>query len=553
MDKALKRFILNQPNQREQLPGQAPNNAGGFSYVTDNWTQLLRFLILGTTDGSYYVGEQDMTRQNLAAVDQCIYEDALRVVNLVKEVSLAGRAPKNDPALFVLAKVASQQTQVNVKGVSITVPTDGARAAYAAIGQVARTFTHLSHFVTFIRKGKMRGWGRGFRKAVANWFNKRPVEQLAYQAIKYRSRDGFSQKDVAWLCHAASFLAKEDVARRAIFNHLDYVTKAGAPPLVLSESDEEKLQQLRAAQALASSVSEVEAVALIRKHRLPMEAVPTTIRSKAVYEAVASDANLGWLLRNLGNLGKVELLSINNANFVRGICASLRDGEGIRKARLHPLNILVALNTYKGGKSIKGSGTWEIVPAVIDALNDAFYASFKYVEPSGKRMLIAIDVSGSMRGTHVHGIENLRAHEAAAVLAMVAAHAESNFHCMAFDTQAYPLSVSARQRVDDVVQTITKTGGGGTDCAIPFHYATMQKLKIDLFVCLTDSETWAGKQHVMPALRDYRKATGIHARAINIAMTANRVSNFNGDPLCLEVSGFDTTIPEVISLFSKDA
>ena len=550
---ALKKYVTHTPTQRERLPGQVANNAGGYSYETDRWTQLVRFMILGTSGGSYYIGERDMTKQNLDAVNLCINENALRVVEIVKEVSLAGRAPKNDPALFVLAMVASRQVQLNVKGKLITVPTEGAKAAYAAIPEVARTFTHLSHFVTFIHKGKMRGWGRGFRRAVARWFIAKSVEDLAYQAIKYRSRDGFCQKDVAWLCHAGSFLSKEDTARRAIFNYLDYKAKAGAPDLVLSEADQACLRRLTAAQALLQVKDEEQVAALVRKYAMPMEAVPTEFRGKAVYEAVAAEANLGWLIRNLGNLGKVGLLSINEPEFVKGVCKKLSNTNAIRKARLHPLSILIALNTYKSGMGVKGRGTWEVVPKVVDTLDEAFYASFQYVEPSGKRMLIAIDVSGSMRGTRVHGVDNLLAHEAAAVLALVAAHAESNFHCMAYDTSSHAVNISTRQRLDDVMQTISKFGGGGTDCALPFLYATEKKLKIDLFVCLTDSETWAGRQHVMPALHAYRKASGIDAKAINVAMTANRVSNFDADPLCLEVSGFDTTIPEVISLFSKES
>ena len=549
---ALKRHITIPFTQREAMPGQVPNNAGGFSYETDKWTQLQRFLILGTASGSFYVGEKDMTKQNLDAVSNCIDEDDLRVVDMVKQVSKTGRAPKNDPALFVLAMVASRQVQVDVHGKIITVPTPGAKAAYVAIPEVARTFTHLSHFITFIRKGKMRGWGRGFRKAVAKWFTEKSVDDLVYQAIKYRSRDGFSQKDIAWLCHAGSFLAKNDAARRAVFDFLDYKAKPGAPSVVLESDDEKPLLRLKAVQSLATLQNTQEIAKLVRDFSLPMEAIPSAMRDRAVYDAVAANAGLGWIIRNLGNLGKVGLLTVDESEFVATICQKLTNTDAIRKARLHPLSILIALNTYKTGRGLKGSGEWAIVPKVLDALDEAFHASFKYVEATGKRMLIAVDVSGSMKGTRVNGTANLSAHEGAAVLAMVAARAEANCHFMAFDTKPYALAISNKQRVDDVMHSITNIGGGGTDCALPFVYAQDKNLKIDLFVCLTDSETWAGKTHVMPALEAYRKASGITARAINIAMTANQVTNFKSDRYCLEVAGFDTTIPEIISLFSNE-
>jgi len=549
---ALKNFITNGPDQRTALPGQVPNNAGGFSYQVDKWNQLHRFLVLGTAGGTYYVRESNLTSQNLDAVNDCIAEDGSRVVAMVKEVSKSGRAPKNDPALLVLAKVAAQKETVLIKDKPVQVPTKAAREAYLAISEVARTFTHLSHFVTFIRKGKLRGWGRGFRKAVAKWFNSKSLDDLIYQAIKYKSRDGFSQKDVAWLCHAASFVPKADVARRAVFCALGYAPKAGSPALVLTDEDEVALARLRAAESLANVSDEADAVALLRNHKLPMEAVPTHLRGPLVYEAIASEANLGWLVRNLGNLGKAGLLTFNNPTFVQAIKAKLTNVENIRRARLHPLSILIALNTYKRGRGVRGAGEWEVVPGVIDALDEAFRASFRYVEPVNKRMLFAIDVSGSMHGTVVCGVENLRAHEGAAALALVAANVEQNFHCMAFHTEAVKLAFSAKQSVGDAVNLINSAGSGGTDCSVPFRYAIANKLKVDVFVCFTDSETWAGNQHVMNALGEYRAQSGIRAKAINIAMTANRVTNFAGDPLCLEVVGFDTSVPEVISIFAGD-
>jgi hypothetical protein len=55
---ALKNFITHQPTQREAFPGQVPNDAVGFSFERDKWTQLKRFPILGTAEGSFYAGER---------------------------------------------------------------------------------------------------------------------------------------------------------------------------------------------------------------------------------------------------------------------------------------------------------------------------------------------------------------------------------------------------------------------------------------------------------------------------------------------------------------
>src|SRR4029079_15697359 len=94
--------------QREQLrEDQTVNSEGAFVWQVDRWTRLHRFLILGSEGGSFYAGERDLTRENTAALDECIAEDGVRTVAEILAVSTAGRAAKNDPAVFALARCAS--------------------------------------------------------------------------------------------------------------------------------------------------------------------------------------------------------------------------------------------------------------------------------------------------------------------------------------------------------------------------------------------------------------------------------------------------------------
>src|SRR5262245_42908165 len=95
--------------QAQPIPGstQAPNSGGGYSWQVDDWTRLDRFLVLGAEGGTYYIAERDLVKQNHDAVVRCIKADGVRVVNRIVEISAAGRAPKNDPAIFALALVAT--------------------------------------------------------------------------------------------------------------------------------------------------------------------------------------------------------------------------------------------------------------------------------------------------------------------------------------------------------------------------------------------------------------------------------------------------------------
>jgi len=115
-----------------------------------------------------------------------------------------------------------------------------------------------------------------------------------------------------------------------------------------------------------------------------------------------------------------------------------------------------------------------------------------------------------------------------------------------------PLTISPRQRLDDVVKTMQAVPFGGTDCALPMLWALEKGVKADAFVIYTDSETWAGTIHPVQALRQYRERTGIPARLVVVGMVANEFSIADpNDAGMLDVVGFDTAAPDLIAAFAR--
>src|SRR6266568_4889410 len=157
------------------IPGsdQVQNSSGGFAWAVDDWTRFRRFLVLGSEGGSYYASQWKLARENAKTVQRCVHEDGKRAVEEIVRVSHEGRAPKNDPALFALD----------------------------ALPQVARTGTHLFQFASFVEG--FRGWGRSLRRAVGRWYAAQPVDAVAYQAVKYRQREGVTHRDLLRLAHPA--------------------------------------------------------------------------------------------------------------------------------------------------------------------------------------------------------------------------------------------------------------------------------------------------------------------------------------------------------------
>src|SRR5438045_1698095 len=212
----LKRHGAKRVPQWAPLTGQVQNSNAGYAWPVDDWTRLRRFLILGSEGGSYYASQWKLSRENAQAVERAVRADGVRAVQEILEVSRAGRAPKNDPALYALALAAGIGDE------------DTRKAALAVLPRVARTGTHLFQFASFVEG--FRGWGRSLRRGVGRWYAAQSVDALAYQAIKYRRRDGVTHRDLLRLAHPAQSVSAGnptlDVsdAHRALF---EWIVRGG--------------------------------------------------------------------------------------------------------------------------------------------------------------------------------------------------------------------------------------------------------------------------------------------------------------------------------------
>lgn len=517
--------VKGQNPQTTALPGQVPNAAGGHYYAIDAWQRLDRFLILGTESGTYYVNAPALTKENAHVVIDLLKTDGLKVVERIVEISKSGRAPKNDPAILALA-LAAASDDIETR-----------KAALAALPKVARTGTHVLQFAEIINS--LRGWGRGLRKGVANWFLEMPVEKLSLQAVKYSQREGWSLRDLLRLAHPKT----EDKERAAL---IDWIAHPDKPEAVSAAREAFRLIE---GKYQAKEVEDVSAV--IRKYSLPREAVPTEqLNSKDVWDALLVDMPMTAMIRNLGKMSSIELLA-PFSEAAKYVAERLLDTEQLTKAKIHPIQLLLALRTYAQGKGELGKLSWSPVADIVESLDEAFNLSFKQVQPTGKRILVGIDVSGSMTGAKCVGSRVLGCVEAAMAMGMFFVRTEQNVHTMAFDTSTHAFSITKKQRLDDLLKSWSKWGGG-TDLSLPVAYALKKKLEVDAFVIMTDNETWAGKEHPVQALYQYRKQINPNAKLIVMATSANGGTICDpGDPLSMGVAGFDAAAPQLVCEFIK--
>jgi 60 kDa SS-A/Ro ribonucleoprotein len=515
--------------QNQPIPGReaemARNNAGGFTFTLDKWGQFDRFLILGSDTPTYYQGARELTKENAKNVFDCIKEDGQRAVARIFDISVTGRAPKNDPAVFALAIAA-------VHGDAETV-----KAAYGALSRVCRTGTHLFQFVEALdRMGK---WNAAAKRGVAQWYTGKKDDRLAVQLLKYQSRNGWSHRDVLRLAHVKPLTDVQSGAFRYAVKGAEGMEKGQAVPQLVVD-----FERLKKADAKA-------AISIIEQNKdVTWEMIPTELQRDAdVWLALLPNMGLTAMIRKLGQLTNVGVIKALSEG-TKLVVSKLQDAEAIKAARVHPVTLLSALAQYRQGKGLKGSLVWSPDQRVLSALNDAFYDAFNYIESTGESYLLGVDCSGSMFGATVSGAPGLTAAEVATVMALAVAKREPNHWIGGFNTQMGELKISPSMRLDQALSVVRNFSWGGTDCALPMLHASKHKMNVDKFVVITDNETWAGRTQPVQALRDYRKE---FKRDSKLIVCGTSSTNFTiadpRDPGMLDVVGFDSNVPQLIQQF----
>ena len=429
-------------------PDQVPNNAGGFVWQISDQEQVLRYLIIGSEGGNYYQTPQQVSSQCASCVLRMTRTPAnfKWLVDTIRQVSIEGRAAKHESTLLALATAI------------VFAPTQFDKTeALNAVNDCVRILTHMYMLIGYIKIFSKAGHpnlassasvvgsglGRGIRRVFGKYFYSRTGIEVANLVTKYQNREGWTIKDVLTLIHINPKKMKDDGGRLAIdsiFKTKEDFTPilAGAPTtaeptkILLSAIKEIHDIVLRtqapAATATATSQTELDRIIhLINSAGLCREHLPSQLfKHCRIWEALllSKGANgkgkgmpITALIRNLGKLSTAEIgiidpnynpdrtpsASFASANTQWGgvhpteyIIRRLTNAHDIKYSRVHPYNILVAMMTYKKGSGDKGRLNWIPNVHILNALDHAFKLAFQNVTPTGKRIKIALDVSGSM-------------------------------------------------------------------------------------------------------------------------------------------------------------
>ncbi|CAC5378558.1 TROVE2 [Mytilus coruscus] len=522
-------------------------------YEIPDKERLERFLIYGRDDGSYFVNKRQTNvvshfSQHSRSIDRMISKGrGIKVVGLIKKVSMCGRAPKQGPLLYALAVCASCNDGPTKK------------AALYCLEDICRTPTHLFQFVKFTstqREGS-RGWGRAQRKAVSEWYNQAAFQnnpkKLLRLGTKYKKRHGYTHRDLIRLAHVKpktphiKFIIQYIV--KGMCNTQNFDDSDG----MIKEAEQYIYGVEQAKECLSNDVNHL--ISLIRRYHLTREHIPTNLlNSPDVWRALMYEMPMHALIRNLGRISKHALLHPDSPE-EQHILENLLDEEKLRCAKIHPLTILTAWNSYKQGRSIRNESPmeWHVNHTVADALETAFYKSFSSCVATNKRILIAIDGSEEMMKPVVD-LQQVSARSAAVAVALLMSKVESWTEFVLVSDSVSPVDVLPYDNLETASFKFSTSEYAclSDDASNPMEWAMTNSKQYDAIVFFTTCATNGGN-NLNEAMRQYRSRLGLPStRLVVVAMTSNNNSITDpNDMQMLNVVGFDTKAMKVITEFIR--
>ncbi|XP_070700860.1 RNA-binding protein RO60 [Pempheris klunzingeri] len=522
------------------------NSTGaGCQWEVSDKARLCRFLCYGS-EGDLYTAREEghVSTENAGALLSLLQEGrGAEVVEEIRRFSQDGRAVRLDPSLFALAW-CSQHSELKTR-----------QAAFKALKEVCRDPAHLFSFIQNkkdLKEGMKCGiWGRALRKAVSDWYNEQDAMSLAAAVTKCKQREGWSHQDLLRLSHTKP-------ANEAISLISKYVTK-GWKEVQVAYSDKENpeevvrvLSYLEVVEKVKHSCDETEVINLIEEHKLEREQLLTDhLKSKQVWRALLKEMPLQSLLRILGKMTSNKVLEPESSE-TQAVCDRIQSETALKKAKIHPLSILMTSENYKRGQGYQGKTKWDPDSSILKAMDCAFYKSFVNVEPVGKSFVVAVDVSTSLSSI-VPGT-SISTAVAAAAIAMIFTRTEADTHVVAYsEGTLVPCSLSADMTLAQATAELVKIPGGSTDCTLPITWATENGKAADVFIILTNNPLWTFTASPVESLKKHRQTFRANSKLVMCGLTSiGHAIADTEDRGLFSICGFDLGALSVIRNLAQD-
>jgi 60 kDa SS-A/Ro ribonucleoprotein len=384
----------------------------------------------------------------------------------------------------------------------------------------------LRNFVQIIRSGQVgrKSFGSAPKRMIREWLEARPDGKLFNDSVG----NDPSLKDVIKMVHPKP----TNKTREALYAYL--IDKEVKNP-----------------EALPKVVRDFET---FKKSPKGDRVVPQYVDFQMLTALDLSDTEwkklsegMAWhaLRMNLNTLERHGVLK--DEKYVDAIAAKLTDEKAIKSAKVFPYQLFTAYLNIDSN-----------VPTKLGmALQKAMEVATTNIPKLNCKTIVAVDCSGSMdcavTGNRGSATSKTTCKQVAALIAACILRGSDSVEVMRFTTSAERVKLNPM----DSVITNAKTIGticGGTTISSPVALANSEKLKADLFVIVSDNESWAdtktnGCGTELMKQWSHFKSRNPKARLVCIDLAANAHTQAPNAPDRLNIGGFSDACFSTIAAF----
>lgn len=492
------------------------NAAGGKAYTLSSKAALARYGVTGCISNTYYVKAQDHLKHVIQLANEC---DPEFIAKLAVYARKEGHM-KDMPALL-MSILASRGNE-------------GRPALKAAFPIVIDNGRMLRNFVQIMRSGQVgrKSLGTGPRNLVRGFFEQTPNWLFRQLGVGQTP----SGEDIIKMIHPKGSTPEHD----ALFGYMIGKIKPGSekwdqvPPIV-KQFEEWKADRSQAPPAV------------------PFELLTAQKLTADQWARIIRQGQWHFIRMNLNTAIRQGALKAD-PGLEEFIANRLRDKEIIHKARVMPYQLLAA---YKHVSS-------DIPRSIVDALHDAVEIAVDNVPATKGRMLIVVDVSGSMSSPITGWDRNspkaskVSCVDVAALFSAAILRKNREAAVLPVDTQVHlKYRPEPRDSVLSNAGRLAKFGGGGTALSKAFQHANSVRLKVDHIVVISDQESWADSypyayDRGSPLIVEWEllRNRNPNAKLVCIDITPGKTHHIpEGYPEILHIAGWSDIVFRVIDSF----